>query len=243
MKQIFTAIAIIAMMVSFNSCEKKIICECNCSCNNSNGGSDNNTDRPGNNDQNNGPDNDQNNGGNEDNSDYEIYNTTFTYGNAGYYGVYYDGQPDNTSNWYIALADDNYDIDNWEGDGYNIILEIFAQGTDSSSLPAGTYTIEAFEKNEYSAGSLLYGFIAEDEENGEFPAGTWLFKGDEGIAGATSGEVKISVSGGQYTITYNLYDNEYMVNFKGSYKGPLTIYDGTEEVSSTQAAASKRVRR
>ena len=243
MKQIFTAIAIIAMMVSFNSCEKKIICECNCSCNNSNGGSDNNTDRPGNNDQNNDPDNDPNNGGNEDNSDYEIYNTTFTYGNAGYYGVYYDGQPDNTSNWYIALADDNYDIDNWEGDGYNIILEIFAQGTDSSSLPAGTYTIEAFEKNEYSAGSLLYGFIAEDEENGEFPAGTWLFKGDEGIAGATSGEVKISVSGGQYTITYNLYDNEYMVNFKGSYKGPLTIYDGTEEVSSTQAAASKRVRR
>ena len=79
MKQIFTAIAIIAMMVSFNSCEKKIICECNCSCNNSNGGSENNTDRPGNNDQNNDP----NNGGNEDNGDYEIYNTTFTYGNAG----------------------------------------------------------------------------------------------------------------------------------------------------------------
>lgn len=234
MKQIFTVLVIIAMAISFGSCEKKITCECNCSCNNSNGGSDNNTGRPGNN---------GGNSGNEDNGDYEIYNTTFTYGNAGYYGVYYDGQPENTANWYIALADDDYDINKWEGDGYNIILEIFAQGTDSRSLPTGTYTVEAFEKNGYYAGSLLYGYIAEDEENGEVPAGSWLFKGNEGIAGATSGEVKISVSGGQYTITYNLYDDEYMVNFKGSYKGSLTIYDGTKEVASALAAASKRVRR
>ena len=237
MKQIFTVLVIIAMAVTFGSCEKKIICECNCSCNNSNGGSENNTGRPGNNGGNSG------NEDNDDNTGYETYNTTFTYGYAGYCGVWYDGQPSNTSNWYIELADNNYDLDNYEGDGYNIVLELFAQGTDSSKIPAGKYTIEAFEKNEYSAGSLQYGYIAQDETYGEYPAGTWLFKGDEGIAGATSGEVNISVSGGQYTITYDLYDDEYMVRCKGSFKGSLNFYDATVEASYTKAAASKRARR
>ena len=234
MKQIFTAIAILAMAMSFSSCDKKVTCDCNCSCCNSDG-SENNTGRPGN--------NDSNNEGNEDNGDYETYNTTFTYGYAGYCGVWYEGQPENTSNWYIELADDNYDLENYEGDGYNVVLEIFTQGTDSSSLPAGKYTVEAFEKSPYSAGSLLYGYLAEDEEYGEYPAGTWLFKGDEGIAGATSGEVNISVSEGQYTITYDLYDDEYMVRCKGSFRGSLNFYDATVEASYTKAAASKRARR
>lgn len=234
MKQIFTAIAILAMAMSFSSCDKKITCECNCSCCNSDD-SENNTGRPDN--------NDSSNEGNENNDEYETYNTTFTSGYAGYYGVWYEGQPSNTTNWYIELADNNYDLENYEGDGYNIVLEIFAQGTDSSSIPTGKYTVEAFEKSEYSAGSLLYGYIAEDETYGEYPAGTWLYKGDEGIAGATSGEVNISVSGSKYTITYNLTDDEYKVRFKGSFTGSLTFYDATEEASYAQVAATKRARR
>ena len=114
----------------------------------------------------------------------------------------------------------------------NIGLHTLAGGQNA------TYTIEAFENSEYSAGSLMYGFIAEDEEYGEYPAGTWLYEGNEGIAGATAGELKVSVSGSTYTLKYTLYDDEYGITFTGTYTGSLTIYDGTQEYSYAAALPS-----
>jgi hypothetical protein len=247
MKQIFTTIALLAMAFSFASCEFDVTCNCNCTCGSTNN-NEQNTGRPGNNDSdNNGGSNNDNtgNGGNTDNggntgsgdrSEYTTYNNTFTKGKAGYYGVYYEGQPSNTSNWYIELADNNYDFEEFEGDGFNVVLEFFANGTSSSSIPAGTYTIEAFEKSEFSAGSLLYGHIAEDDTYGDYPAGTWLYEGNEGVAAATAGELSVAVSGSTYTLKYTLYDDEYEVAFSGSYTGSLSIYDGTQEDYSTLSA-------
>ena len=250
MKQIFTTITLLAMALSYASCEKEIIvnCNCNCQCGNSD-----NTDQPGgrpgndNNGSDNGnSDNGGSNGGSDngstgnDRDEYETYNNTFTKGQAGFYGAYYEdyGQPSNVSNWYIELADNNYDFVGYEGTGYNVVLEIFANGTSSTNIPAGTYTIEAFENSVYSAGSLMHGFIAEDEEYGEYPAGTWLYEGNEGIAGATAGELKVSVSGSTYTLKYTLYDDEYGITFTGTYTGSLTIYDGTQEYSYAAALPS-----
>ena len=247
MKQILTVITLLAMALSFASCEREIIVNCNCQCCNSdNSGQTGN--RPGNNDDNNGSNNggtnnDGNGGSNNDGgsgsddtdrSEYQTYNNTLTQGQAGYYGVYYEDQPSNTSNWYIELADNNYNLETYEGEGYNIVFELFASGTNSTKIPEGKYSVEAFDKNPYSAGSLMEGFITEDEEYGEYPAGTWFFDGNEGIAGATAGEVTISVSGSTYTIKYNLYDDEYGVAFSGSFNGALTIYDGTQEYSYVQ---------
>lgn len=245
MKQILTTIALLAMAFSFASCEFDVTCDCNCSC----GSTDNNgqnSSRPGNNDSNNGgnEENGGNNGGtnndNTGNDEYETYNNTFTKGYAGYCGQYYEGQPANTTNWYLELADNNYDLESYEGTGYNIVIDLFAGGTSSTGIPAGKYSVEQFDKSEYSAGSLLYGYIAEDETYGEYPGGTWLYEGNDGIAAATSGWVNVAVSGSTYTITYELVDDEYMVEFKGSFTGPLTIYDATEEASAVQATKSSR---
>ena len=74
----------------------------------------------------------------------------------------------------------------------------------STSIPSGKYTVETLEENLLMAGTVLYGFIGEDEENGEYPAGTWLYSGNDAIAGATSGWVQIEASGSTYTITYEL---------------------------------------
>lgn len=248
MKQIFTTIAMLAMAFSFSSCEKEIIVNCNCNCQ-CGSNSDQTPTRPGGNENNTpggGSDNGGSDSGNEgsgsgtDRSEYTTYNTTFTQGQAGYYGVYYDGQPSNTSNWFLELADNNYDLESYEGSGYNVVLEFFANGTSSTSIPAGKYTVEAFEKSEFSAGSLLYGYIGQDEEQNDFPAGTWLFEGNEGIAAATAGELTVSVSGNRYTINYILYDDEYEVAFSGSYTGNITIYDGTQEYSNAPATKSAR---
>ncbi len=265
MRHIFTTIALFAMALSFASCEKEIIvnCNCNCQCNNSNG-SDQNTGRPGTGDNtgNNGGNQDDNggrpgdNGGNQgDNGgdsgeinrdNYETYNTTFTQGQAGYYGLYYDEQPSNTTNWYLELADSNYDLENYEGEGYNICIEFFTSGTSKSNIPAGTYTIEAYNEDPCSAGSVLIGYIAEDETYGEYPAGTWLFQGNDGIAGATAGSMTISVSGSKYTINYTFYDDDYQAAFCGTFTGNLSIYDGTEGYSYAPATkgmkATKPVR-
>lgn len=249
MKQIFTSIALIAMAISFASCDKEIIVECNCNCNCSNSDNTNqNGGRPGN--DNNGGSNEDNPGGGNtntiDRSEYQVYNNTFTQGQAGFCGVYYDEQPSNTTNWYVELADNNYDLESYEGTGFNIVLEFFAGGTNSTSIPAGTYTIEAFEAEQFSAGSLLYAFLDEGEDNGEtvqYPAGTWLFEGNEAIAGATAGWVKVAQSGGNYTITYELHDDEYSITFKGSYSGSLTIYDGTQENSAIAAAPQSKAPR
>lgn len=253
MKQIFTSIALLAMAISFASCDKEIICNCQCSCGNSDN-SEQTGGRPGNNDNNNGG----NNGGTNDNTgnggtnndggsgsgdidrnDYETYNNTFTYGYAGFCGVWYEEQPSNTTNWYIELADNNYDLENYEGTGYNIVFDLFAAGTSSTSIPSGKYTVEQFEKSNFSAGSLLYGYIAEDETYGEYPAGTWLYEGDNGVAAATAGWVEISGSGSNYTIKYELVDDEYMVSFKGTFTGSLTLYDATEEASYSPAQPTK----
>lgn len=250
MKQIFTAVALFAMAISFASCDKENMCNCNCQCGNSGQNSDQGGSRPGgSNDDNNGggsTDNGGNNGGSTggDVSEYDTYNNTFTYGYAGYCGQWYEDQPANTTNWYIELADDNYDLENYEGTGYNILLEIFAEGTSSTSIPAGKYSVEAFEQSEFSAGSLMHGYIAEDETYGEYAAGTWLFEGESGIAGATSGWVEISGSGSNYTIKYELHDDEYMVTFKGTFSGSLTLYDATEEeASAVQASKVAKAKR
>ena len=173
-----------------------------------------------------------------DRSKYEQYNHAFTQGNAIYYGIYYQDQPSDIGNWWIELADSNYSLEDYTGEGYNVILEFFCKGTTPA---AGTYTIDAFDNNPFSHLSLLYGFIDEYEENGEtleYPAGTWLYKGNEPIAGATDGSMTIAVSGSKYTITYTIYDDEYEITFKGSYSGELPIYDGTQ---SSSAAAPQKV--
>ena len=239
MKRFITILAAMAVIFSFSACDKDdnrdtdteiILPGENNNSNNNGGGSteDPGTEDPGTEDP------------GTDNTGNSSYNNTFTYGYAGYCGQYYEDQPANTTNWYIELADDNYDLDYYEGTGYNIVFDLFAAGTSSTSIPSGRYTVEAFDESMFSAGSLMYGYIAEDEEYGEYPGGTWLYEGNDGIAGATSGWVEISKSGSNYTIKYELQDEEWEITFKGSFSGALTLYDATEEYSSYSQAKSQR---
>ena len=232
------------MALSFSSCDKEIICNCNCQCGNSNQNSERpdngGSSRPDNGGQNDGNTGNGGGGNTVDRSEYTTYDNTFTKGYAGYCGQWYEDQPANTTNWYIELADNNYDLEAYEGTGFNVVLEFFASGTSSTSIPAGKYTVEQFDKSAYSAGSLLYGYIAEDETLGEVPAGTWLYEGNDGVAAATAGELTVSVSGGTYTLKYTLYDDEYEVKFSGSYTGELNFYDATQTSSAVQATKSSR---
>lgn len=207
-----------------------------------NDGGNTDGDNTGGNDGDNGGNTGDNGDGTEDNTDdrsqYEQYNHTFTQGDAIYFGTYYEEQPEDVSNWWIELADNNFSLEDYSGEGYNIVLEFFCKGTTPA---AGTYTIDAFDKSPFSHLSLFYGYIDEGQVDGEtvqYPAGTWLYKGVEAIAGATDGEMTIAVSGTKYTVSYTLYDDDYKITFKGTYTGDLALYDGTE---SAPAAAPQKV--
>ena len=230
MKQILTTLSIIAMMMNLASCEKT--CNCNCSCCNQDNG-DQTIQRP---------DDNQGNGGDLnsspdgiDRSDYVVYNHTMTQGQAGYYGVFYEDQPSTSANWFLELADSNYDLDNYEGTGYNISIDFFTSSSYTTSIQPGTYEVQPLDATTFSPKKIVSGFITEyedEEEYYQYPAGTWLFKGDETVGGATAGNMVVSVSGSKYTITYSFHDDDLKVTFTGSYTGNLSIYDGTESYST-----------
>ena len=255
------------MMFAFSSCEKEIIvqCDCNCQCGNSDN-SNQEPNRPGDNNSGNTGDSGNTgnsgntggsgdsgnsggsggsggsgdeNGGGIDRSEYTSYNTTFTKAKASNYGVFYDDQPSNTTNWYLELADNNFNLDTYDGDGYNIVLEFFTNSSYTSSFPAGEYTIERFEATPYSAGSLLYGFMTE-QDGEQYASGTWLYEGLNGVAGATAGKMTIAVSGSNYSISYTLYDDDYQIAFSGSYTGSVSFYDLSQSNSLSQATKSGR---
>ena len=250
MKQILATLALIALALSFASCDKT--CNCNCSCCNTNG-SDQTIQRPDNSGSgsgNNGGTTDDNIGGNAgenegttdgiDRSDYTVYNNTMTQGQAGYYGNYYSdqGQSSNIANWYVELAEDDYNFETSVGDGYNVVLEFFSNGSSyTSSLQEGTYTVAETDKGVFNNYSVLFGYLVEDEEEEvTYALGTWLWEGADALAGATAGNMTITESGNIYTINYTFYDDEYQITFKGSFTGSLAFYDGTQEVTSVSAA-------
>ena len=231
MKKIFATLALIALAFTLASCNKAS-CTCDCSLCNPNG-SDGTIQRPG--DSGNG-----NNGGTTDEVDrssYTVYSSTMTKGQATYYGQAYQGQPATTANWYIELADANYELDQYSGTGFNISLEFFTSSSYTTSIPTGNYTVEAFNENEFPAYSLLYGFVSEE---GSYPLGTWLFEGNEALAAATAGAMTVEKSGSTYKISYELHDDEYQITFKGTFSGSLTIYDGTQESSYVSAASARK---
>lgn len=253
MKRLFITLTVLAAALSFSACDlnglkdrdtdSEIIYpgkDDNGGSTGDNGGS---TEDNGGNTEDNTGDNGGNTDDNTDNntvdrSQYEQYNHTFTQGDAIYYGAYYDEQPEDVANWWIELADNNFSLEDYSGEGYNIVLEFFCKGTTPA---AGTYTIDAFDKVPFSHLSLLYAYLDEGQVDGEtvqYPAGTWLYKGVEAIAGATDGEMTIAVSGTKYTVSYTLYDDDYKITFKGTYTGDLALYDGTE---SAPAAAPQKV--
>ena len=243
MKQVSAILTALAIMFACSSCEKEIIvqCDCNCQCGNSNN-SNQEPNRPGDNNSGNtgdSGDSGDENGGGIDRSEYTTYNTTFTKAKASYYGVFYDDQPSNTTNWYLELADNNFNLDTYDGDGYNIVLEFFTNSSYTSSFPAGEYTIERFEATPYSAGSLLYGFLSE-QDGEQYASGTWLYEGFDGVAGATAGKMTIAVSGSNYSISYTLYDDDYHIAFSGSYTGSVSFYDLSQSYSLSQATKSGR---
>ena len=217
MKRILTLLAIFATTVLVVSCDKDNECKCVCDCNNNSG---------------------DNNGGTTD--EIEVIKSTMKYGYLENWGIYYEDQPSDINNWVVYLFENEYDDEGWSATGDVMMIELFSTGTDG--LLAGKYTVEAFIENNYCNFSVGDGYVDEEE----YCAGTWLFQDDYGVAAALSGECNVKINGATYTITYNFSDDEYGIQFKGSFTGNLDIYDCTEEnhsLTSVKSPAPKKIKK
>lgn len=228
MKRILTLLAVMMTVLSVMSCKKDNECKCVCDC----GDNIENNGGPG------------NNGDNGDNigpgDEFEVINSKLNYGYLENWGIYYEDQPSDINNWVVYLFENEYDDEGWSATGDVMMIELFSTGTDG--LPAGKYTVEAFIENNYCNFSVGDGYVDEEE----YCAGTWLFQDDYGVAAAVSGECNVKVNGNTYTITYDFSDDEYGIQFKGSYTGALDVYDHTTEgasLASVKSPAQKKIKK
>jgi len=140
--------------------------------------------------------------------------SSFTQGELDYFGsdsgLYY---------WGIYLGDSTADLEDLSADGSLLCIELATKNSSSTELKTGTYTVSSTDADMTAA--ALY-----EVENGY--AGTMYCLEDYIVVGASSGTVKVSKSGSNYTIEADLYDAEYDNTFKGSYTGPLTYVDYTQ---------------
>lgn len=154
---------------------------------------------------------------------------------ASNFGCYYSNQPEDIDNWYIELAVPTYDLENLEGNGYNLALDTFSDSSNGMTIQEGTYKVKTFKEKEFANFSLLYGGTNEDEDL----FGTWVWDGNEVIAGITDGEVTIKKNkNGIYQITFNLIDSEWKLIIKGSYNGHVSVYDERDFVSESYSLSS-----
>lgn len=146
--------------------------------------------------------------------DYTFSN--FTQGELDYFGpdggLYY---------WGIYLGDAQADLGQLSSDGSVLCLELSTKNASSTDIQPGTYTVSSKD------GDMVAAAIYENEDGGY--AGTMYCLEDFIVVGATSGTVKVSKSGSNYTVEVDLYDADFDNTFRGSYTGPLTYVDYTKE--------------
>ena len=225
MRRILTLIAVIMTLLGAMSCKKQIECKCTCECCN-NGGSEGNDNKP------------EDNGGNAGGGDgMTVVNNAMRFGYLENWGVYYEDQPSNISNWLLHLSANAFNEEGWSDRGNLVVVELFSSGT--GEVLDGRYTIEAFLEEYYSDFSIGDGFV----DNEGYCAGTWLFENGTGTAAALSGEMEVKRNGQDYTITYDFRDTEYGIEFKGKFSGSLDVYDCTEDGNTLNAVKSSSDRK
>lgn len=146
-----------------------------------------------------------------------------------------------SNNWLFYIADSQVDFSGTTlvGPGRIVMLELNTAPSAGKVLPEGTY--EVLNPANITSAAVLTPFTAVpgmvNNDNSVF--GTWYLSSEEKggnfapLAGATSGTVKVSKSGSNYTIDVNFSDDEYKVQVKGTYTGAPTFYDGTQSTSGS----------
>jgi hypothetical protein len=162
-------------------------------------------------------------------------NPDFTTGTLEYYGDAYN--TGNTNNFALYLQTDNIDSNNTTMSVSTLMLEFNTDKTVKDYIPEGEYKMMMIS-DELKPFSMVFGYWYSDEEN-YYRFGSWFF--GESILKLNAGKLTVLKNEDIYTINYEFYDR---IGSKvwGTYNGPLTYIDGTQEVSANAPAKVKGVK-
>ena len=153
--------------------------------------------------------------------------SNYTKGELDYYG-----KEDGYYCWGIYLGDNNINLEDLSGSGHLAMALLYTNSSSKTVLPAGTYTVSS------TIGDMVAEPIYQDSEG--YYGGTMYLNDDMILVGATSGTIKVSKSGSNYTVEMDLVDGDYNNTYKGSYTGPLNIFDSSSRKAVARHAHDRR---
>ncbi len=171
-------------------------------------------------------------------------NPALTKGVLLYYGDAYNSKStenttgNHTNNYALYLGSETVDFSNSESEGDVLMIEFNTADSVHNYIPDGTYQmITELTYQQLVPFSLIFAYQTEGEDEKIYDWGTWFY-GTTTTKALNAGNMTVTKSGDNYSIQYELYDR---IGSKvwGTYNGPLTYIDGTQESS---AAAPRKIK-
>lgn len=170
-------------------------------------------------------------------------NPALTKGILLYFGDAYNSKSSNnttgnhTNNYALYLGSETIDFSNSASEGDILMIEFNTADSVHNYIPDGTYQMMTeLTYQQLVPFSLVFAYQTEDEDQW----GTWFY-GATTTKALNAGNMTVAKSGDNYSIQYEFYDR---IGSKvwGSYNGPLTYIDGTQESPATAPRKIKGVK-
>ncbi|MEA4974861.1 MAG: hypothetical protein VB046_03920 [Paludibacter sp.] len=167
-------------------------------------------------------------------------NPALTKGVLLYFGDAYNSKStenttgNHTNNYALYLGSETIDFNNSESEGDILMIEFNTPDSVHNYIPDGTYQMMTeLTYQQLVPFSLVFAYQTENEDQW----GTWFY-GATTTKALNAGNMTVAKSGENYSIQYEFYDR---IGSKvwGTYNGPLTYIDGTQESS---AAAPRKIK-
>lgn len=162
--------------------------------------------------------------------------TGMVHGTAEYYGQPYGDTGTDYANWTIRLAEESLDPKTLKGHGKSLQFEVNTDAASRTEIPEGTYKVfTEILPESFVPFSAVPAFIQDGA-----PLGTWYMELNDKVEvtdalGASSGTVTVARKGGDYTVSFELYDAETKTAFTGNYTGKLEFMDMTQQKAPVAA--------
>lgn len=167
-------------------------------------------------------------------------NPALTKGILLYFGDAYNSKSSNnttgnhTNNYALYLGSETIDFSNSASEGDILMIEFNTPDSVHNYIPDGTYQMMTeLTYQQLVPFSLVFAYQTESEDQW----GTWFY-GATTTKALNAGNMTVAKSGDNYSIQYELYD-QIGSKVWGSYNGPLTYIDGTQE---SPAAAPRKIK-
>jgi hypothetical protein len=170
-------------------------------------------------------------------------NPALTKGVLLYFGDAYNSKStenttgNHTNNYALYLGSETIDFSNSESEGDILMIEFNTPDSVHNYIPDGTYQMMTeLTYQQLVPFSLVFAYQTENEDQW----GTWFY-GATTTKALNAGNMTVAKTDSIYDIQYEFYDR---IGSKvwGSYNGPLTYIDGTQESSASAPARIRGVK-